>query len=64
MSTKVKHKERSHRSYRKDQELRGSFNRHRFWKTTVQNQKSAVNSFLGMFFNNRTKNQRESGADR
>ena len=63
MSTKVKHKERSHRSYRKDQELRGSFNRHRFWKTTVQNQKTAVNSFLGMFFN-RTKNQRESGADR
>ena len=63
MSTKVKHKERSHRSYRKDQELMGSFNRHIFWKTTVQNQKSALNSFLGMFIN-RTKNQRESGADR
>ena len=63
MSTKIKHKERSHRSYRKDLELRGSFNRHRFRKTTVQNQKTAVNSFLGMFFN-RTKNQRESGADR
>ena len=62
MSTKAKHKERSHRSYRSDHIQVGFFNRHRFWKTTIQNQKAASQNFISMFFN-RTRNQRETGAD-
>lgn len=44
MSTKIKHKERSHRSFRRKQEQLEQFNINRFKKIELQNQKVSVSS--------------------